>query len=97
MLIQHKQEGDKGLFFVGLDGAIQAELVYHLSKAGNMVIEHTQVDSSLAGKGVGKQLVETAVAFARTNQIKIIPLCPFANALFKRIPEWSDVLLAERR
>ncbi|RUX21414.1 N-acetyltransferase, partial [Mesorhizobium sp. M2A.F.Ca.ET.037.01.1.1] len=23
---------------------------------------------------------------------KIIPLCPFANAQFRRHPEWADVL-----
>ena len=58
-----------------------------------MIIEHTEVDDSLAGKGVGKQLVSTAVDFARTNNIKIIPLCPFAKSVFDRVKEWQDVLV----
>ncbi len=43
-----------------------------------MIIEHTEVDESLEGKGVGKQLVHTAVEYARTHNIKIstaVPLC----------------------
>ncbi|TIW42998.1 MAG: N-acetyltransferase, partial [Mesorhizobium sp.] len=29
---------------------------------------------------------------ARAAGKKIIPLCPFANAQFRRHPEWADVL-----
>ncbi len=92
MLIQHRQVESRGLFFVGKEGVIEAELVYHLKANGDMVIEHTEVSEALEGKGVGKKLVETAVEYARTQGIKIIPLCPYANALFKITPEWNDVL-----
>jgi predicted GNAT family acetyltransferase len=92
MLIQHKQVGKKGIFYVGKDGAIEAELVYSIPSEGKMIIEHTEVDDSLAGKGVGKELVETAVDYARTHNIKIVPLCPFAKSLFDKIEEWGDVL-----
>ena len=80
------------MFFVGQEGAIVAEMVYHMSGSGKMVIEHTEVDDSLAGKGVGKQLVKTAVDYARKQQIKIIPLCPFAKSVLDRMKEWQDVL-----
>jgi len=92
MVIQHKQVGKKGIFYVGMDGAIEAELVYHIPLEGKMVIEHTEVGDSLAGKGVGKELVETAVEYARTHNIKIIPMCPFAKSLFDKIEAWKDVL-----
>jgi uncharacterized protein len=92
MLIQHKQIGDKGMFFIGQDGAIHAELVYSMSATGKMIIEHTEVDESLAGKGAGKELVEMAVTYARNHEIKIVPICPFAKSLFDKIPEWHDVL-----
>jgi len=92
MLIQNKQVGNKGLFYVGQDGAILAELVYNLPSPGKMVIEHTEVDESLKGKNVGYELVETAVNYARTHNMKIVPLCPFARALINRTKEWHDVL-----
>jgi len=92
MLIQHKQVNGKGMFYVGQDGAIVAELVYSKSADNKMIIEHTEVDDSLSGKGVGLQLVTTAVEYARTHQMKIVPLCSFARSVFKRKPEWTDIL-----
>jgi uncharacterized protein len=92
MLIQHKQIGGKGMFYVGQDGAILAELVYSKPSEEKMIIEHTEVDNSLSGKGVGLQLVHTAVEYARTHQMKIVPLCPFAKSVFDKKPEFSDVL-----
>jgi len=93
MLIQHKLVGGKGMFYVGQDGAILAEMVYTMPSPNKMIIEHTEVDESLSGKGVGKQLVQTAVEYARNHDIKIIPLCPFAKSVFEKVKEWQDVLV----
>lgn len=92
MLIQHKKVGGKGLFFVEQDGNLLAELAYTMPAENKMIIEHTEVSEELAGKNVGKQLVHTAVEYARTHHMKIIPLCPFANAVFKKTKEYADVL-----
>ena len=92
MVIHHKQVGAKGLFYVGEEGAILAEMVYTMPSAEKMIIEHTEVSDELRGQNVGYQLVNTAVKYARKHTIKIIPLCPFANAVFKKKPEFADVL-----
>lgn len=80
------------MFYVEQDGEILAEMVYSMAAADKMIIEHTEVSEKLKGQNVGKQLVHHAVEFARANHIKIIPLCPFTNSVFKRTPEYSDVL-----
>ena len=92
MLIQHKQAGTKGLFFVQQDGNILAEMTYTMPSPEKMIIDHTEVDDALRGKNVGYQMVATAVEYARKHGIKIIPLCPFAHSVFKKKPEFSDVL-----
>ncbi|MFM9910661.1 MAG: GNAT family N-acetyltransferase [Chitinophagaceae bacterium] len=92
MVVQHKLIGGKGIFYVGKEGAILAELVYTKPSADKMNIEHTEVDESLSGKGVGLQLVSTAVTYARTHSLKIIPLCPYAKSVFDKEPAFSDVL-----
>lgn len=92
MLIQHKLVNGKGMFYIGQDGAIVAELVYSPSPENKMIIEHTEVDDSLSGKGVGLQLVTTAVEYARAHQMKIIPLCSFARSVFKKKAEFADML-----
>ena len=93
MLIQQKQEGHKGSFYVEENGKPLAEMTYSMTGTDLMIIEHTEVSDELRGKNVGYQLVHSAVEYARTNHIKIIPLCPFANSVFKRkAAEFGDVL-----
>jgi uncharacterized protein len=92
MLIQHRQIKGKGLFFVEVDGNILAEMVYTMAAPDKMIIEHTEVSDELRGKDVGNQLLHTAVEYARAKNIKIIPLCPFASSVFKKKPEYTDVL-----
>ncbi len=92
MLIQHKHSGTKGMFFVQQDGNILAEMVYTMPSSDKMIIEHTEVGEELRGQNVGYLLVQTAVDYARTHQLKIIPLCPYANSVFKKKPEFADVL-----
>ena len=92
MLIQNKKVGNKGMFFVENDGHILAEMVYSMPLPDKMIIEHTEVSDELKGQHVGNQLVYTAVEYARAHNIKIVPLCTFANAVFKRNPEYADVL-----
>lgn len=93
MLIQHKEKNGKGSFYLEENGSVVAEMVYSIPTPGKMIIEHTEVDESLSGKGVGQQLVHSAVEYARTNKIKIIPVCPFATSVLRRKKEWQDVLL----
>ena len=92
MLIQNKKVGTKGMFFVEQDRNILAEMVYTLPSPDKMIIEHTEVSDELKGQNAGNQLLHTAVEYARTHNIKIIPLCPFANSVFKKKPEYADVL-----
>jgi predicted GNAT family acetyltransferase len=93
MLIQHQEGESKSRFYVEQDNQIVAEMVYSMPTPGKMIIEHTEVDESLSGKGIGKQLVYAAVEWARTNRIKIIPLCPFAKSVLDKVKEWQDVVL----
>ena len=91
MKIQHKKFETNGVFYVEENDKHLAEMMY--SDAGDrIIISHTEVDSSLKGKGIGKQLVSAAVSYARENNIKIIPLCPFARSVFQKTPDYSDVL-----
>jgi uncharacterized protein len=92
MLIQFEESGSKGAFYVEENGVRLANMTF--SKAGNnkIIIDHTEVSDSLRGKNVGKQLVATAVEYARNNNIKILPLCPFAKSVFNKVKEYQNVL-----
>ncbi|MEO6314369.1 MAG: GNAT family N-acetyltransferase [Chitinophagaceae bacterium] len=92
MDIQHKLIDGKEIFYVQKEDAILAELLYTISPENKMVIEHTEVDDTLTGKGIGLQLVTTAIDYARQHNMKIVPLCSFARSVFKRKPEFADML-----
>ena len=93
MLIQQKQEGSKGSFYVQENEQLLAEMTYSMTGTELMIIDHTDVSDTLRGKNVGYRLVQAAVEYARANHMKILPLCPFANAVFKKkIAEFGDVL-----
>ncbi|HYM94690.1 MAG TPA: GNAT family N-acetyltransferase [Chitinophagaceae bacterium] len=92
MLIQNKKVGTKGMFYIEIDEEILAKMSYSMPSPEKMIIEHTEVDDKLRGQNAGYQLVYHAVECARENHIKIIPLCPFTNSVFKKKPEFADVL-----
>ena len=92
MQIEHKKIGPKGVFYIEGTKEPLAKMVYTMPSPDKLIIEHTEVSEELKGQNMGFQLVKTAVEFAREQHIIIIPLCPFANSVFKRKPEFADVL-----
>ena len=54
--------------------------------------EFTEVSEKLKGQGVAKKLLANMVEYVRANKLKVIALCPFVNAQFKRHPEqYADI------
>jgi len=91
MKIQRDDNGRKGQFSAWVDGAEAGLMTYTWAGDHKFIIDHTEVNADFSGKGVGKELVMAAVAFARENNVKILPLCPFAKKVFERTPELRDV------
>ena len=83
--------GSKGRYVGRIEGLPDAEMTF--SRVGDtmMIIDHTAVPDEMRGLGVGRALVTKGVKDARSNGVKIIPLCPFAKGLFDRTPDWADV------
>lgn len=92
-MTQVKREGDnkKARFYIEENGSRIAVMEYVYAGSDKFIIEHTEVSEQHEGKGLGRQLVEAAVQYARENSMSIIPLCPYAHSIFKRKPEYADV------
>ncbi|WP_192349079.1 GNAT family N-acetyltransferase [Algoriphagus sp. Y33] len=90
--IQHEFDGKKGSFFLEEEAKRVAEMVYVMAGPKKMIIEHTEVDESLKGQGIGLKLLKELVGYVRDENIKVIPLCPFAKAMFQKKEELRDVL-----
>ncbi|MUV03282.1 GNAT family N-acetyltransferase [Flavobacterium rakeshii] len=89
MEIKHYDDGKKG-HFKALEGDVQAGIMTYVWAGDKFIIEHTIGNPDF--KGIGKKLLDEAVTFARNNNSKIIPLCPFAKRMFDKHEEIRDVL-----
>jgi len=67
-------------------------MTYSIASSELIIIDHTMVDISLKGQGVGKKLLLSIVEKARKEDFKILPLCPFAKSLFNKLDDIKDVL-----
>jgi len=80
-------------YAVAMDGETEAGRMTY-SKAGNtrVIIDHTEVNPNYNGQGVGLELFKKIITCAREKGWQILPLCPFAQAMFKKYPEYNDIL-----
>ncbi len=90
--ITHSESDTRGRYVARVEGYdATGELTYSRLSPEKIIADHTGVDDSLRGMGVGVALVEKMVADARDEGFKVVPLCPFVRAQVARHPEWSDV------
>ncbi|WP_332741587.1 GNAT family N-acetyltransferase [Hydrogenophaga sp.] len=92
-LIEHQDSGAKGAFYVQKDGQCLAEMTYSRTNPSMIIVDHTEVDASLGGQGVGRKLLDALVHWVRATGTKVVPLCPFAKAQFDKDASIRDVLV----
>ena len=94
MEINREESEGKGKFFIEENGKQLALMTYKKSSEDKIIIDHTEVDESIQGEGIGNDLVEAVVKFARQNNFQIVPVCPFAKKVIDETPVFQDVLSA---
>ncbi len=92
MEVLHKES--EGMFYIEQDGEVVAEMTYRRVGDDRMSIDHTWADERLQGTGAAKQLLESAVSYAREKGWKIIPLCPYVKHQFDKNPDLYKEVIA---
>ncbi|RZK82303.1 MAG: N-acetyltransferase [Pedobacter sp.] len=92
MKIEHTDDKKRGFFLANDNGVKAGKMDYVWAGENKFIIEHTEASPEYSGKGIGKKLVYEAVAFARSKNVKILPLCTFAKSVFDKNPDIADVL-----
>lgn len=67
-------------------------LLEYIPAGKNITYTHTEVPRELEGMGIGGKLARHALAFARDNGLKVIPICPFVTAYLRRHPEFHPIV-----
>ena len=88
MTVQH--DADRHRFTADTDAGT-AELAYEM-RGDAIAYVHTMVPKEARGQDVGSTLVERGLEYARENDLKVIPSCPFVKAYMDRRPETQDLL-----
>ena len=73
-------------FVLRVDGERRGFLEFTRPDTSVMRIEYVEVDPELRGTGLGRQLVEKAVAFAQEASLRVVPICSYARAVIERNP-----------
>ncbi len=91
MQIKHKENSRRGMFYIEDEKGLIAELTYHKDGNNILTIDHTEVKRKMENRGIGSSLVKESVRYARENNFKIEPLCPFAEVQFEQNQSYNDV------
>ena len=78
-------EAPKGFFEAEENGKRLGQMEIALS-GKRLTVYHTEVSPEAEGKGLAKKMLEAMVAYAREQQLNVIPLCPYVHAQFKKNP-----------
>lgn len=93
--IVHQQNENDGEFLIENEkGENAGSLFYTKFGSGRIVIQHTEVSHELQGTGASTKLIDAIAEFARSQNIKIVPVCPFAKGYMnKKKEKYGDVLV----
>lgn len=84
-------EKNHGAFRLMVEEKEIGEMVISI-KDSELTVYHTEVKPEGEGKGYAKKLLDAMVAYARENNLKVIPLCPYVLAQFKRhTDQYADI------
>ena len=94
-IFRHKrlpqQKVTTGRFEIERNGEV-AYLEYSLSE-NVLGLIHTEVPENLRGMGLASSLAETALDWARENNLKVDIICPSVQAYVAKHPQYSDLVM----
>lgn len=90
--IEHKESAHR--FEARVDGNL-AVVQYRYSEGGAMVLTHTEVPTAIEGRGIGSQLAQAALEYARSRQLRVIVTCPFISSYINKHPEYQSLVTGD--
>src|SRR6188508_312804 len=76
-----------GRFEISVNGHLSK--IPYIIRGNDIVLFRTEVAEELRGKGLAVKLVEYALSYAKENDLKILPFCPFIRKYIDDHPEWK--------
>ncbi len=86
------KKGSKNFYIGESEDNVLAEMTFIDSDEGFITLDHTIVKEELSGQGAGKLILKEIVDWARKENKKIKPLCPYAKAQMEKNEEYHDMI-----
>ncbi|MEZ5058308.1 MAG: GNAT family N-acetyltransferase [Saprospiraceae bacterium] len=88
MEVQHNTE--KKQFQLDLGG--QLAYSQYMQVGEKMIFTHTEVPIGFEGQGIASKIARVALDFARENNFKVMPICPYIAGFIQKNPEYKTLL-----
>ena len=92
LTITRHDHGMSGEYHAHVPGSDHIGRLTWEERGGVRLATHTLVPPPIGGRGIAMRLVEALVADAREQGFTIDPQCSYVAALFRRNPDWADLL-----
>ena len=90
-MLKLNEEGE-GIFYLLDNEEETAQMVISI-KGDELTAHHTEVFPRGEGQGLGKQLLAEMTEYARQEKLKVVAICPFVHAQFKKHPtDYQDIM-----
>jgi predicted GNAT family acetyltransferase len=92
-----KELSEKGGRYVATVEGVQgeAELTFTQRGLSRISADHTLAPESMRGTGAALALVQHMIEDAREHGFKIVPICPYVKAQYRKHPDWRDVMTVD--
>lgn len=93
--VEHDEAGRRFVLRPAGAGAEEAFLAYELLRTptpGILDLQHTFTPEAMRGAGVAGKLVAAAFAYARAENLKVVPTCSYIPVWLKRHPAEADLV-----
>ncbi len=84
-------EKKQGAFNLYVDNKKLGEMIVRV-RPHLLIVYHTGVEPEAEGKGYAKKLLKEMTSYVRTNNLMVLPVCPYVSSQFKKYPdEYVDI------
>lgn len=88
---QVRDNRDLQRFELSVDG--QVAFADYRRQPGRLVVTYVEAPPPLRGTGAAGRLMKGLLDQARSEHLKVLPLCSYARAWMQRHPEYKDLAL----
>jgi uncharacterized protein len=81
---------------LSVDDEVVAFIAYRM-RPGIIALIHTEVDEAFQHRGLGEELIRSALRDTRARGLAVLPFCPFVKAFIEGHREFEDLVPEARR